>query len=116
MSWLNLAMAGGSGGGWDVTTFLTSLATQLEQWGSIIIVLIGIVMIIWSIYKLATGLLSQGRQDISWFKIGIAFLVGGAFVAAGIGGAFNFAKKIAAGGKTTIEDLGSTILFLRGLR
>lgn len=107
MNFWNLAMAGG---GFDVTTFLTKLVTQLQTWGGIIIVLIGVVMIIWSIWKLASGLLSQGRQDVNWFKIAIAFLVGGAFVVAGTGGAWTFVQNIAAGGKKTIEDLGSTIL------
>ena len=105
---MNLAMAKGK---WDITTFLTNVTKQLQTWGGLIIVLIGTVMIIWSIYKLATGLLGGGRQDVNRFKIEAAFLVGGAFVAAGAGGAWTFVQGIASGGKDTIENLGSTVMF-----
>ena len=92
--------------GWDITTFLTNLATKLQSWGGLFFVLVGVVMIIWSIYKLAHGLMSQGRQDVNWFKILVAFLVGGALVAAGGSGAWTFVSNIAKGGQTTINELG----------
>ena len=99
--------------GWDITTFLTNLSTKLQAWGGLFFVLIGVVMIIWSIYKLAHGLMSQGRQDVNWFKILVAVLGGGALGAAGSGGAWKFVADIAQGGKTTINELGGskTILF-----
>ena len=108
MTFANMALAG-----WDITSFLTNLATKLQTWGGLFFVLIGVVMIIWSIYKLAHGLMSQGRQDINWFKILVAFLVGGALVAAGGSGAWQFVSDIAKGGKQTINELGGsgTILF-----
>lgn len=105
---MNLAMEG-----WDITTFMTNLAKTLQTWGGLFFVVIGVVMIIWSIYKVAHGLMSQRGGDINWFKILIAFLVGGALVAAGGKGAWTFVEGIAKGGKTTLDELGggATILF-----
>lgn len=96
---------------WDISTFLTNLTNQLQRWGGLVIVLIGTVMIIVAVWKLATGLMKQGQGQTNWFIVLILFLVGGAFVAAGSGGAWKFVTDIAGGGKDTIEGLGKGTIF-----
>ncbi len=107
---------------WDISTFLTNLTTQLKSWGGLVIMLLGVVMVVVAIWKVATGLMSHGKgQPPNWLLIAILFLLGGAFVVAGASGmeAFNWVAGIAGGGKQTIIGLGNggttTILF-NGLR
>ena len=99
---------------WDIDSFLQNLGTKLQTWGSYIFIILGVVMLIVAIYKLATGLMSHGKgQSPNWFVILIMFLVGGALVAAGAS-SFDWVKGIAEGGKSTIEGLG-TVAVLLGL-
>ena len=99
---------------WDIDSFLTNLGTKLQTWGSLIFIILGVVMLIVAIYKLATGLMSHGKgQPTNWFVVLLLFLAGGALVAAGTS-SFDWVKGIAEGGKTTIEGLG-TVAILLGL-
>ena len=100
---------------WDLENFLKNLGDKLQQWGSLIFIIFGVVLLIVAIYKLAMGLMSHGKgQSPNWFVILLMFLLGGALVAAGTS-SFGWVKDIAAGGKTTIESLGGTAILL-GLR
>lgn len=99
---------------WDIDSFLKKLGDKLQVWGALIFIILGVVMLIVAIYKLATGLMSHGKgQSPNWFVVLLLFLAGGALVAAGTD-SFKWVKDIAEGGKATIEGLG-TVAILLGL-
>lgn len=102
---------------WDVSTFLKGLKTNVESWLTIIVGLVGLIMVGVAIYQIASGLMSHGRKQTNWFTVILLFLIGGAFVAGGLG----WAMGIAEGGKETIDKMGAgntavpeTIRFLFG--
>lgn len=86
----------------DITTFLTNATSTLKGWGGLVIVLIGVVMVIVSIFKIASGLISHGKKQVNWVVAILLLIIGGAFIAGG----WSFVYGIAAGGKKTIDELG----------
>lgn len=97
---------------WDLGSFLQNAASTLKTWGGYLIVLIGVVMVVWSVVMIARGLISHGKTQVSWPVAIILLILGGAFMVGG----FSFVSNIASGGKKTIEDLGNgTILMLSTL-
>lgn len=106
MNLLSMPMA------WDLGSFLQNATSTLKKWGGYLIILIGVVMVVWSVVMIARGLISHGKTQVSWPVAIILLILGGAFMAGG----FSFVEKIASGGKQTIEDLGNgTILMLSTL-
>ena len=91
---------------WDLGSFLQNATETIKQWGGYIIVLIGVVMVIVAVFKIASGLISHGKTQVSWPVAIILLILGGAFMVGG----FTFVSNIASGGKKTIEDLGQTII------
>lgn len=91
---------------WDITTFLTNATTTLKSWGSLLMILIGVVMVIVAIWQIATGLISHGKKPTNWFVAILLLLVGGALAAFSGNAAWDWVSSIAAGGKKTIDDLG----------
>ena len=87
---------------WDLGSFLQNATETIKQWGGYIIVLIGVVMVIVAVFKIASGLISHGKTQVSWPVAIILLILGGAFMVGG----FTFVSNIASGGKKTIEDLG----------
>lgn len=106
MNLLSMPMA------WDLGSFLQNATSTLKTWGGYLIILIGVVMVVWSVVMIARGLISHGKTQTSWPVAIILLILGGAFMVGG----FSFVSNIAAGGKHTIEDLGDgTILMLSTL-
>lgn len=106
MNLLSMPMA------WDLGSFLQNATSTLKTWGSYLIILIGVVMVVWSVVMIARGLISHGKTQVSWPVAIILLILGGAFMVGG----FSFVSNIASGGKQTIEDLGNgTILMLSTL-
>jgi uncharacterized membrane protein len=91
---------------WDLGSFLQHSTETLKQWGGYLIILIGVVMVIASVYQIAKGLISHGKTQTNWAIAIILLILGGAFMVGG----FSFVSNIASGGRKTIEDLGQTIL------
>ena len=97
---------------WDLGSFLQNATSTLKTWGGYLIILIGVVMVVWSVVMIARGLISHGKTQTSWPVAIILLILGGAFMVGG----FSFVANIASGGKRTIEDLGNgTILMLSTL-
>lgn len=106
MNLLSMPMA------WDLGSFLQNATSTLKTWGGYLIILIGVVMVVWSVVMIARGLISHGKTQTSWPVAIILLILGGAFMVGG----FSFVSNIASGGKQTIEDLGNdTILMLSTL-
>lgn len=108
MSVLNPIVLGG--GGWDLTTFLGNASDQLKVWGGLLMVLLGVVMVIVAVWQIAKGLISHGKTQTNWFVAIALLLLGGALASLGGTGAWQWISGIAAGGKQTIDDLGTTII------
>ena len=62
---------------WNANTFLNNVAKTLTSWGGVIMVIVGIIMIIVGIWKIASGLMSHGKQQVNWV-INILLIVIGA--------------------------------------
>lgn len=92
---------------WDLGSFLQNATGTLKTWGGYFIVLIGVVMLIFGVFKAGKALMSKGQGQDNWAIIIILIILGGAFIAGG----WTFVETISKGGKKTIEDLGGhTIL------
>lgn len=99
------------GAGWDLTNFLKKSTTQVKLWGGSFLTLIGFAGVIWAAFQIVTGLMSHGKKQVSYgTNVGL-LLIAGALSVSGL----DLVSKIAAGGKQTITDLGSTIDLFRGL-
>lgn len=97
----------GGNANWSITAFLENLSDQLVEWGGLVMLLLGVVMVIVAVYQIATGLMSHGKKQTNWFVAGGLLLLGGALVAGGGAGTWTWVTDIAAGGKNTIDDLGA---------
>lgn len=63
--------------------FIGSVQQTLGNWGSIIVSIIGVIMVIAGVYKVAKNLISHGKGQNSWaVAIGL-ILVGGALAVTG---------------------------------
>ena len=99
-----------SGSGWDLTSFLDNAQNQVSTWGGAFLMLVGLVGGIWASFQIVSGLMSHGKKQVSYGMNAILLLISGALATTGL----SLVMDIAAGGKKTIEDLGSTINILRG--
>lgn len=97
----------------DITAFGQNLYTMLTQWGNILIIIIGVVMMIVAIWQIAKGLIQHGKAQVSWAVAIALLIIGGALASFGVGGiadndtsAWDWFMGIAEGGKNTIEELG----------
>ena len=80
---LKLFAEGTAGGGASLGKLLNSFQQTLGNWGSIIVSIIGIAMVIVGVYKVAKNLISHGKGQNSWaVAIGL-ILVGGVLAVAG---------------------------------
>lgn len=93
---------------WDIGTFLQNATSTIKNWGGLIIILIGVVMVIAAVWKAAHGLMSHGKTQTNWVIVIILLVLGGAFMVGG----FTFVSHIASGGKKTLEDLGGNAIYM----
>lgn len=69
---------------WNSNTFLNKLMEKMKSWGRILIIIVGVAMVIVGIFKIAQGLISHGKTQVSWVTnillicVGALFCVGGA--------------------------------------
>lgn len=89
--------------GWSINNFLTNLNKNLNLWGGLLIVVVGLVMVIVAIVKIAKGLMSSGRGQTNWVLNIVLFFLGGALA---FGGGWGLVQGIAQGGSDTLNDLG----------
>lgn len=87
---------------WDLTNFLDNATDQLEVWGNMFLVLLGVVGVAVAGYQIISGLMSDGKKQVSYGKQAILLLFSGAMMVSG----FVLLSDIAGGGAQTIESLG----------
>lgn len=95
--------ATGGGSGWSIDSLLGNIQAKLADWGGLIIMIIGAVMLISAAWKIGSGLMSHGKKQTNWAVCIILILVGGAFLAGG----WSFIQNISESGQQIIEDLGT---------
>ena len=98
-------------GSWDLTSFLSNATEQVQTWGRAFLTLVGVVGVVWAAFQIISGLMSQGKKQVSYGTNAILLLVSGALVATGL----DLVLDISKGGQQTIQDLGGVINLYRGL-
>lgn len=87
----------------DIGTLLQNATNTGKAWGNWLLILLGVVLVVYAGWQIATGFMSHGKKQTNWFIVATALVVGGAFMVGG----FGFLQNIAAGGKKTIDQLGN---------
>jgi uncharacterized membrane protein HdeD (DUF308 family) len=70
---------------WSVNNLLDNLTNKRRGWGGALMIIIGVVMAIVGIFKIAQGMISHGKTQVNWvlnillIVVGALFCVGGAF-------------------------------------
>lgn len=99
---LKLMMTGSK---WELDTFLKNLNNSLGKWGQAIVAIIGLVLIIIGVFKIAQGLMSGGRGQTNWvLSIGM-ILIGGILA---LSTSFQLLKDIGKGANDTLNNMGNT--------
>ena len=97
---------------WDLGSFLQNAKSQVQLWGGLLLMLMGVVGLIWGgvmlIRKLISGPQGGGQQH-GWGSIALLILVGGAL---GTGG-WQLISQVGSGGQQTIEDLGGGTVIMQ---
>lgn len=94
----------GSGSSFSVGNFLNGLNNSLFNWGKVIVVIIGVVMVIVGVFNIAKGLMSGGRAQTNWVLNLVLFFVGGAIA---FGGGWGLVQDVSAGGSDTIYEMAN---------
>lgn len=80
-----LAMLASQHQTWRICTVLYNVRRLMIDWGAALMMVIGVVMIIVGIWKIAQGLISHGKTQVSWvvnialILVGILFCAGSSF-------------------------------------
>lgn len=90
---------------WDLNTFLNRLGKSMQTWGQLVMIVLGVAMLIAAAFFIAKGLMSQGRGQTNWALVILLFVLGGVFLAGGIGG-WNTFVDVSNGMNKTVKDLG----------
>lgn len=92
---------------WDLNSFLDSLGGAMQNWGRLIMVIIGVAMLIAAAFFIAKGLMSQGRGQTNWALVILLLVVGGVFFAGGAaGGGWDTFINVSNGMNDTFNELG----------
>ena len=93
--------------GWSINNFLNNLNENLSKWGGMLVVVVGLVMVIVAVIKIAKGLMGGGRAQTNWVLNIVLFFLGGALA---FGGGWSLVKGISQGGSDTLNDLGKMVI------
>lgn len=88
---------------WDLGTFLGNATTTLQGWFKLLFVLFGVFLIGFGVYQLVKSAVQHGKGQAHWLA-GLLCIFGGGVLMVG---SWDFIVNIAAGGKKTLEDLGT---------
>ncbi|QXV62912.1 hypothetical protein [Amycolatopsis sp. TNS106] len=97
---------------WDLTSFLENAKSQVQTWGGLGLMLLGVVGLVWGgvllIRKLMANPQTSGHQT-SWVTIALLIVVGGAIA----GGGWELISTVGSGGQKTIEELGGGTVIIQ---
>lgn len=96
---------------WDIGTFLENATKRVQDWGGLLIILLGAALVVWAVVKIFMNLVSD-QQPHHWARCIIMLIIGGALMFGGATLVFDIAK----GGKTTIEELGNATIPAQTIR
>ena len=85
----------------SIGQFLNSMQASLANYGSIIVSIIGIAMVIVGIYQVAKNLISHGKGQTSWVTAIALIIVGGAIA---LTGGWRMIGNFANTGRTTLDS------------
>lgn len=89
--------------GWDLISALTNSGNYGKKVGGAIIVVFGIILIIYGVFKVFKAITGrEGSEGPQWFKAALALIAGGAMEF----GAWTLFESIANGGQNTVSQLG----------
>ena len=88
---------------WSIDSLLNSVQSKIGTWGQILVVIIGLVMVIAGVFKIAKGLMSHGQGQVNWV-LNIALILIGGVLAFGSGWAI--LEQMGTGTETTLNELG----------
>lgn len=92
---------------WDIDSFLDKLKTKITDWGTLLVVVVGLVMVIVGVVQVAKGLISHGKTQTNWVVAVLLIVVGGALA---FGSGWGFVQNVAGGTGNSLEELGGVIL------
>lgn len=95
---------------WDLVSFFENASDYVKIAGGALISLLGLIVVVWAAVLIAKKFFgNSNQQQESWFKVVLMIIVGGALMTGGI----VLITGIAAGGKTTIEELGGAFILIQ---
>lgn len=89
---------------WSIDNLLQNIITKLGTWGSLIVTLAGLVMVIVAVVLIAKGLIQGQRGQTNWVLVIALFFIGGALA---FTGGWGIVKKLSKGGAATLNELGN---------
>ena len=87
---------------WSIETFLVNLKDKLKLWGSGIIMILGVVMILAAVVQIAKGFIMGARAQTSWGMAVACLIIGGMLLAGGWG----IVGQISTGAGSSLTSLG----------
>lgn len=66
---------------WRLNNVLSNLRDSLIGWGKGLMMIVGVAMIIFGIFKIAQGLISHGKTQVNWVVNILLIIVGALFCA-----------------------------------
>ena len=87
----------------SIGEFLKATTETLANYGQILIALIGVAMVIISIFQIAKNLISHGKGQTNWVITIALLVIGGAFA---VTGGWALIGNIATGARNTLSTLG----------
>lgn len=66
---------------WRINNVLENLRSSLRSWGAGLMMIVGVVMIIFGIFKIAQGMISHGKTQVNWVVNILLIIVGALFCA-----------------------------------
>lgn len=106
MNQFNMAVFANStteGGSWTFGGMLSAVQDTIGNYGKVIVGIIGLVMVLVSVYQIAKNLISHGKAQTNWVITFALLLVGGVLM---LGTGWGVIKSVTSGGSKTINNLG----------
>ncbi len=88
---------------WSLGGLIGAIQSTILNYGKIIIMIVGLVMLIVGIYQVGKNLITHGKGQTNWIVTGALIVIGGALM---LTTSWDMVLNVAKGGNTTIGNLG----------